>query len=70
MSGTHFRALRARGAREAGFFFTDQFILLRRFQQDTARLQIRTHVQMKLKWQKFGKNWDIKKLTSMYAMAH
>ena len=33
MSGTHFRALRARGAREAGFFFMDQFLLPRRFQQ-------------------------------------
>ena len=37
VSGTRFRALRARGAREAGFFFTDQFFLPRRFQRGIAR---------------------------------
>ena len=37
MSGTRFRALRARGAREAGFFFTDQFLLMRRFQRGITR---------------------------------
>ena len=37
VSGTHFRALRARGAREAGFFFTDQFLLMRRFQRGIIR---------------------------------
>ena len=67
VSITHFHALRACGACEAGTFFMRQFLLPRRFQRGTARPQIRTHVQMKLKWQKFGKNWDIKKL---YAMAH
>ena len=30
VSITRFRALRARGARDAGFFFTDQFHLSRR----------------------------------------
>ena len=37
VSGTRFRALRARGAREAGFFFTDQFLLMRRFQRGITR---------------------------------
>ena len=37
VSGTRFRALRARGAREAGFFFTDRFLLPRRFQRGIAR---------------------------------
>ena len=37
MGGTCFSAVRARGAREAGFFFTDQFILPRRFQRGIAR---------------------------------
>ena len=35
--GMHFRAVRARGAREAELFFMDQFILPRRFQRDIAR---------------------------------
>ena len=34
---TRFGALRAYGACEAGFFFSDQFILPRRFQRDIAR---------------------------------
>ena len=33
---THLGALRAHGAREAGFFFMDQFILSRRFQRGIA----------------------------------
>ena len=37
VSITRFRALRARGAREAGFFFTDQILLPRRFQRGIAR---------------------------------
>ena len=36
MSETRFRALRAYGAREAGFFFMDQFLLPRRFQRGIA----------------------------------
>ena len=37
MSGTRFRAPRARGAREAGFFFMDRFLLSRRFQRGITR---------------------------------
>ena len=34
---THFCALRAGGAREAGFFFMDRFLLSRRFQRGITR---------------------------------
>ena len=37
MNVTRFRAPRARGAREAGFFFMDQFLLSRRFQRGIKR---------------------------------
>ena len=37
MSVTHFRARWAKRAREAGFFFTNQFLLPRRFQRGIAR---------------------------------
>ena len=37
VSVTRFRALRAPGAREAGYFFMDQFLLPRRFQRGIAR---------------------------------
>ena len=37
VSITRFCALRAPGAREAGFFFMDQFFLPRQFQQGIAR---------------------------------
>ena len=37
MSGTRFCAQRAHGAREAGYFFMDQFVLPRRFQRGIAR---------------------------------
>ena len=36
MSGTRFHVPRARGARKAGFFFMDQFLLPRRFQRGIA----------------------------------
>ena len=42
VSRTHFRALQASGAREAGFFFTDQNHLPRRFQRAIARPQAKT----------------------------
>ena len=40
MRGKCFRAPRARGTREAGFFFMDQFFLPRRFQRGIARPRV------------------------------
>ena len=45
VSVTCFRALRARGAREAGFYFMVQFLLSRRFQRGIARPHKPTHIQ-------------------------
>ena len=45
VTGTHFRALRAHGACEAGFFFMANFVLPRRFHRGITHPHTPTHGQ-------------------------